>query len=101
MAQLLYQNGDGDVLTEEELKCRFREHFDGAHPEYKLGVIEGGLRYVYTFSPARIVEELDAPLFRGQFLAYQDEYGWDELGSDETEVTLESWRQARNDARTP
>lgn len=96
--RLLFQNAAGDVFTEEELKCRFREDFDEAYPAYELAVAEDGRRYTYTFSPARIVEELDPALFREQFTRYQDWHGWQEVGSNETEATLESWRKARSEA---
>lgn len=68
---LMYRNAEGDVLTEEELRERFRDHLDGMHPLIELGDV--------SFNASRVLEELDPAAFRGQFSAYQDEYGWEEV----------------------
>lgn len=67
---LMYRNAEGDTLTEEDLRERFRDHLDGMHPLIELGDVR--------FNASTVLERLDPIAFRGQFLDYQDEYGWEE-----------------------
>lgn len=90
--QLLYQNTDGEVLTEEELEQRFCDWLDEEHPRIELGDV--------GFSHSAVLKGMDPIAFRGQMWAWMGEE-WQELSSYETEVTLESWQRARDDARTP
>lgn len=71
MKELLFQNGEGDVLTESELEAAHREYLNDSYPLAQVGEWE--------YPAGDVLSLVDPILYRQDFLDYLDSFGWYEV----------------------
>jgi len=71
MKELLFQNDEGDVLTESELEAAHLEYLDDTYPLARIGEWEYPAGYALAL--------VDPILYRQDFLDYLDSFGWYEV----------------------
>lgn len=71
MKELLFQNDEGDVLTEYELANAHLEFLNDSLPVIEIN----GMQYL----AGNILQEVDPIAFHENFLDYLDSFGWYEV----------------------